>query len=164
MPHEVRKNPAGAAGQESIGGTERTDHNTPEGAGQLHGALSCPSSGRRTCPQWFVMTALYPLRFHPLLRHYMWGGEKLRTRLGRSFDDHSTCAESWEICDRGADQSVVASGPLAGVTLGDLVATRGEELLGRHAPQPRFPLLFKFLDARLKLSVQVHPDDSRAAS
>ncbi|HVU89564.1 MAG TPA: type I phosphomannose isomerase catalytic subunit [Pirellulales bacterium] len=109
------------------------------------------------------MTPLYPLRFHPLLRHYMWGGEKLRTLLGKSFDDHATCAESWEICDRGADQSVVAAGPLAGTTLGELVITRGAELLGRHAPQPRFPLLFKFLDARLKLSVQVHPDDERAS-
>jgi mannose-6-phosphate isomerase len=93
----------------------------------------------------------------------MWGGEKLRTRLGKPLGDHETCAESWEICDRGQDQSIVACGPLEGATLGELVTTRGAELLGRHAPQPRFPLLFKFLDARLKLSVQVHPDDQRAA-
>src|SRR5690606_25050283 len=32
-----------------------------------------------------------------------------------------------------------------------------------HAPQPRFPLLFKLLDAQKTLSVQVHPDDRRAA-
>ena len=41
--------------------------------------------------------------------------------------------------------------------------TRGPELLGRHHPQPRFPLLVKFLDARETLSVQVHPDDAAAA-
>ena len=48
-------------------------------------------------------------------------------------------------------------------TLGSLVRERGRELLGRAAPLPAFPLLFKFLDARLDLSVQVHPDDARAA-
>jgi len=109
------------------------------------------------------MTPLYPLRFCPLFRHYVWGGDKLRAVLQKTIDGPATCAESWEICDRGADQSVVAAGPLSGATLSELVTTRGEELLGRHAPQARFPLLFKFLDARHKLSVQVHPDDRRAA-
>ncbi|MES1213292.1 MAG: type I phosphomannose isomerase catalytic subunit, partial [Singulisphaera sp.] len=109
------------------------------------------------------MNSLYPLRFRPLFRHYLWGGEKLRTVLGKSCGEQPTCAESWEICDRGADQSMVAAGALAGATLGELVAQYGAELFGRHAPQRQFPLLFKFLDARLKLSVQVHPDDARAA-
>jgi mannose-6-phosphate isomerase len=109
------------------------------------------------------MTALYPLRFQPLFRHYLWGGDKLRTLLGKSFDEQATCAESWEICDRGTDQSRVVAGPLTGMSLGELVATHGRELLGRHVPQPRFPLLWKFLDAQQKLSVQVHPDDTRAA-
>ncbi len=109
------------------------------------------------------MTPLYPLRFEPLFRHYVWGGDKLRTVLQKPIADSATCAESWEICDRGEDQSIVAVGPLAGTTLNELVTTRGRELLGRHAPQPRFPLLFKFLEARHKLSVQVHPDDRRAA-
>jgi mannose-6-phosphate isomerase len=52
---------------------------------------------------------------------------------------------------------------LAGATLGELVEERGSELLGRHHPQDRFPLLLKFLDATRTLSVQVHPDDARAA-
>ncbi|MBI2826931.1 MAG: class I mannose-6-phosphate isomerase [Planctomycetia bacterium] len=109
------------------------------------------------------MTTLYPLRFRPLFRRYLWGGRKLGTLLGKPIADGDDYAESWEICDRGTDQSIVAFGPLTGATLGDLVKTRGRELLGRHAPQKRFPLLFKFLDARLPLSVQVHPDDARAA-
>jgi mannose-6-phosphate isomerase len=58
---------------------------------------------------------------------------------------------------------VVEFGPLAGATLHELVAQRGGELLGRHDPQPRFPLLLKFLDAAETLSVQVHPDDAAAA-
>ena len=61
------------------------------------------------------------------------------------------------------DQSRVLYGPLAGRTLGELTQTHGQALLGRHAPQKRFPLLFKFLDCHKVLSVQVHPDDARAA-
>jgi len=109
------------------------------------------------------MPPLYPLRFQPILRRYLWGGRRLHTELGKPLGDGDDYAESWEVCDRGADQSIIAAGPLAGQTLGELVAKRGPELLGRHAPQPRFPLLFKFLDAQKTLSVQVHPDDDRAA-
>lgn len=106
---------------------------------------------------------LTPLRFAPLLRRYIWGGRRLESVLGKHLPPGDDYAESWEICDRGDDQSIVAAGPLAGTSLGDLVRARGRELLGRHHPQPRFPLLFKFLDAQRALSVQVHPDDERAA-
>lgn len=109
------------------------------------------------------MDVLYPLRFRPLFRRYIWGGRRLWTVLGKPIGPEGDYAESWEICDRGPDQSVVEHGPLAGVTLGHLVRQRGEGLLGRHHPQQRFPLLLKFLDARRTLSVQVHPDDTRAA-
>jgi mannose-6-phosphate isomerase len=87
----------------------------------------------------------------------------LETALGKALGPGDHFAESWEIVDHGADQSVVEFGPLAGKTLGELVASRGAELLGRHHPLPRFPLLVKFLDARETLSVQVHPDDAAAA-
>ncbi len=108
------------------------------------------------------MSALYPLHFEPILRRYVWGGRRLAT-LGKTLGDGDDYAESWELCDRPNDQSVVADGPLKGTTLGELVRTRGRELLGRHDPQDRFPLLVKFLDAHRKLSVQVHPDNARAA-
>ncbi|MBA4019375.1 MAG: mannose-6-phosphate isomerase [Pirellula sp.] len=104
-----------------------------------------------------------PLRFQPLVKRAIWGGRRLGTVLGKSLGPETDYAESWEVVDHGADQSVVAGGPWAGRTLGELVAAEGPALLGRHAPQPRFPLLFKFLDCREKLSVQVHPDDARGA-
>jgi mannose-6-phosphate isomerase len=107
--------------------------------------------------------AMHPLLFTPLYRRYIWGGRRFTTSLGRELPPGDDFAESWELVDRGTDQSVVAAGPLAGATLGDLVQQRGPELLGRHAPRPVFPLLFKFLDACRDLSVQVHPDDARAA-
>jgi mannose-6-phosphate isomerase len=107
--------------------------------------------------------SLYPLRFETLFRRYLWGGRRLETLLGKPIGEGADYAESWEIVDRGMDQSRVACGPLAGTTLGELVRDRGAELLGRHHPQPRFPLLVKLLDADQKLSVQVHPNDQQAA-
>jgi mannose-6-phosphate isomerase len=83
--------------------------------------------------------------------------------LGRPLPPGDDYAESWEIVDHGRDQSVVANGPLAGETLGKLVSSRSHELLGRHAPQSRFPLLLKFLDCNRTLSVQVHPNDEQGA-
>jgi len=109
------------------------------------------------------MISLYPLRFRPILRQYLWGGLRLATSLGKKLPPGDRWAESWEVSDHGPDQSVVEFGPLAGTTLGQLVAKHGKSLLGRHDPQPRFPLLLKFLDAAQTLSVQVHPDDARAA-
>ena len=67
------------------------------------------------------MSVLYPLRFHPILRRYLWGGRRLET-LGKSLGPGNDYAESWEIVDHGADQSMVAYGPLAGRTLGELRA------------------------------------------
>ncbi|MEX2168775.1 MAG: type I phosphomannose isomerase catalytic subunit [Pirellulales bacterium] len=109
------------------------------------------------------MPKLYPLQFEPLFRRYLWGGRRLASVLGKSIGEGSDYAESWEIVDRGADQSVVASGELAGRTLHEIVMEHGAELFGRHAPQKSFPLLFKFLDAERTLSVQVHPNDEQAA-
>ncbi len=108
------------------------------------------------------MTPLYPLRFRPLYKCAVWGGRRFETELGRKLEPDSSFAESWEICDHGEDQSVVEVGPLSGASLHELVAHRGDELLGRHHPQERFPLLLKYLDANQRLSVQVHPDDATA--
>ena len=106
--------------------------------------------------------ASYPLRFEPLWKRYVWGGRRLASLLRKPIGEES-CAESWEICDRGHEQSVVTNGPWAGKTLHQLVVEQGPALLGRHHPQTSFPLLFKFLDAQQILSVQVHPNDRQAA-
>jgi mannose-6-phosphate isomerase len=109
------------------------------------------------------MLPLYPLRFRLLVKRYLWGNRRLESCLGKPIGPGNDYAESWEVCDHGADQSIVDQGPLAGTALGELVRQRGPELLGRHHPQARFPLLVKFLDAALPLSVQVHPNDEQAA-
>lgn len=105
---------------------------------------------------------MYPLRFKPTYREYIWGGRRFESVLGRDLGGGDAYAESWEVVDHGADQSVVAYGDLAGRTLSELVTEQGAALLGQHDPQPNFPLLFKFLDAHRNLSVQVHPTDEQA--
>ena len=107
---------------------------------------------------------LTPLRFTPILRRALWGGRKLATHLGKTLGEGMDYAESWEVCDLDSTTSRVSAGPLIGTTLRELVVFRGRDLLGRHHPRIRFPLLFKFLDARETLSVQVHPDDARAGA
>jgi mannose-6-phosphate isomerase len=109
------------------------------------------------------MPALYPLRFTPRYRRYLWGGRRLESMLGKPLGPGADYAESWEIVDHGPDQSILANGPLHGRELRQLVADFGAELFGQHHPQTGFPLLFKFLDAQRALSVQVHPNDRQAA-
>lgn len=109
------------------------------------------------------MAALYPLRFDPLLKRYLWGGRRLGTELGKPIDFGTDYAESWDVADHGSDQTVVANGPLRGTSLAELVRLHGPQLFGRHSPQQRFPLLFKYLDCHRVLSLQVHPNDAAAA-
>ncbi len=108
------------------------------------------------------MSKLYPLRLTPVYKRYLWGGRRFETVLGKVLGPGNDYAESWEISDHPLGSSVIERGPLAGCLLGDLVRDHGEDLLGRHHPQSRFPLLLKYLDAQSRLSVQVHPDDAFA--
>jgi mannose-6-phosphate isomerase len=104
------------------------------------------------------------LRFQPIFRRYLWGGRRLGTVLGKPIGPEVDYAESWELVDHGADQSVVRFGPLAGTTLGELVKHHAVELFGESgASLSTFPLLMKLLDCNRTLSVQVHPNDEQAA-
>lgn len=106
-----------------------------------------------------------PLRFTPLAMERVWGGRHFETLLGKSLPEDSVIGELWEIVDRPEAQSVVSEGPLRGTTLHDLWSESREAIFGAcHLadPSPRFPLLLKLLDARERLSVQVHPPSHRA--
>ncbi len=105
---------------------------------------------------------LYPLRFRPLFRRYLWGGRRLGTTLGKPIGPENDFAESWEIVDHGKDQSIVAHGPLEGHSLHEVITQHSSALMGKHGGSSSFPLLFKFLDASQTLSVQVHPNDEQA--
>ena len=99
-----------------------------------------------------------PLVFEPLFMERVWGGRRLETLLGKRLEPGVRIGESWEIVDREDAQSVVHEGLLRGLTLNELWTRQRETIFGPGlADTPRFPLLFKILDAQDRLSVQVHP-------
>jgi mannose-6-phosphate isomerase len=104
-----------------------------------------------------------PLRFQPVYQTYLWGGERLRSQLGRQDTPEGIVAESWEITDRPDGMSVVSGGPLLGKTFRELISADPVGMLGHRCRGDRFPLLIKVLDAAQTLSVQVHPNDETAA-
>lgn len=108
---------------------------------------------------------LYPLVFQPIFMERIWGGRELERLYGKALPPGKKIGESWEISDRADAQSVVRNGPLAGTTLHEVVERHREALMGK-APllNGRFPLLVKILDAREKLSLQVHPPEVKAAA
>ncbi len=111
------------------------------------------------------MNALYPLKFKPIFKDKIWGGQKIRTDLGMDFGNLPNCGEVWVISGYNNNVSVVENGYLAGnelnelveVYMGDLV---GDKIFDRFGEE--FPLLIKFLNADDWLSIQVHPDDKLA--
>lgn len=114
-------------------------------------------SGGRRAP--LALRGMEAIRFTPLYMERVWGGRELARRLGRQLPGTQPIGEAWEIVDREEAQSVVAGGPFKGKTLHELWTDHRAEVFGtRHAKGgARFPLLCKLLDARDRLSVQVHP-------
>ena len=94
---------------------------------------------------------------NPLLVPKVWGGRKLSKIFGKELPDDKPYGESWEVADLEEGQSTIATGALAGEPLRRAVEEFGEDLIGTAAPDARFPLLVKLLDAADDLSVQVHP-------
>lgn len=107
------------------------------------------------------MATLYPLTFQPRFKERVWGGRSLAALYGKPLPPDVPIGESWEISDRPGDESVVANGPLAGRTLRSLMEEQPGDILGdaAAAAHGRFPLLCKILDARERLSLQVHPPE-----
>jgi mannose-6-phosphate isomerase len=100
-----------------------------------------------------------PLVFEPYLRPQVWGSRRLATQLGKQLPAAGNFGESWEISGHPQHVSRVAEGPLQGTTLTELCEQHGRALFGSSPPAGDFPLLIKYLDCHVPLSVQVHPDD-----
>ena len=106
------------------------------------------------------LPALYPFKFYPLLKEKVWGGEQLAKQFGKKAE--GKIGESWEISGVAESVSTVSNGVFDGRPLTELIELYADELLGKSVIQKygnEFPLLFKFIDAREDLSVQLHPDD-----
>jgi mannose-6-phosphate isomerase len=107
------------------------------------------------------------IRFEPIYQTRVWGGRLLAARFGRDLPDPDLpFGESWEISARAEADSRVVGGSFDGRRLTELWSDRELRslLFGEEAPEVgSFPLLFKILDARDTLSIQVHPPASVAA-
>jgi mannose-6-phosphate isomerase len=111
-----------------------------------------------------VTDLITPIVFKPIFQERIWGGRKLEDLFNKNIPAGKRVGESWEIVDRPEAQSMVRDGPLVDRSLHDLWVNFREEVFGKVRDAPRFPLLIKLLDAREKLSLQVHPAEGVAES
>ena len=107
---------------------------------------------------------MQPIKFQPLLKQTLWGGDKIVTfkHLDSQLEN---VGESWEISGVKDNETIVKEGPLKGKSLNEVVAELKDKLVGKENYQrfgDEFPLLIKFIDARQDLSIQVHPNDEIA--
>jgi|TARA_B110000908_G_scaffold155182_1_gene193148 mannose-6-phosphate isomerase len=110
------------------------------------------------------MKISYPIKFQPILKEKIWGGEKLAKILNKQ-SENINIGESWEISDVKEDISIVVNGELKGQSLQELIKTYRAGLVGENVYKnfgDNFPLLIKFIDAKEALSIQVHPNDDLA--
>ena len=107
---------------------------------------------------------LYPLKFTPIMKDRLWGGDKLQ-RLFNKPSKTDTTGESWELSAVKGDVSIVSNGKLQGKSLQTLIDEFGAELMGQSVIDrfgKEFPILIKFIDAKQDLSIQLHPNDELA--
>ena len=102
---------------------------------------------------------MYPLLLKAPLKDYLWGGRRLIDEFGFETEKEKA-AEAWMLSCHKDGNSVVRNGEYAGLTLQQAIEVMGEKALGKKAADfTYFPILIKLIDAKDRLSVQVHPDD-----
>lgn len=109
--------------------------------------------------------SLYPLKFQPIYKERIWGGNKLETRFGKDLQGKTNIGESWELSAVEGDVSVVVNGHLAGNDLQELIEIYMDDIVGEKIYDQfgtEFPLLVKLIDASQDLSIQVHPNDEQS--
>jgi mannose-6-phosphate isomerase len=111
------------------------------------------------------MTELYPIKFEPVLKDKIWGGNSLVKSFGKKADASRLIGESWEISAVQDNLSVISNGFLAGNNIEEIIEVymgdiTGEAVFEKYGNE--FPLLIKFIEAKQDLSLQVHPDDKMA--
>ena len=111
------------------------------------------------------MNQLYPLKFTPIFKDKIWGGNKIHTLLGLDFAPLPNCGEVWLLSSVLGNASIVSNGFLEGNEINELIEVYMGDLIGDKVFEDygiEFPLLIKIIDANDALSVQVHPDDALA--
>ena len=108
------------------------------------------------------MNNLYPLKFTPICKDKIWGGNKLNEILNKKYPELPNCGESWEISGIQDEVSIVSNGFLKGNNLEELIEVYMGDIVGEKIYEKfgtEFPLLIKYIDANDNLSIQVHPND-----
>lgn len=109
--------------------------------------------------------SLYPLKFQPIYKERIWGGNKLESKFGKDLGGLSNIGESWELSAVEDNVSIVSNGHLAGNDLQELIEIYMDDLVGEKIYEQfgtEFPLLIKLIDANADLSIQVHPNDEKS--
>lgn len=102
-----------------------------------------------------------PFLLKPAVKNYLWGGRRLKDEFCKETEIFPL-AETWECSTHPNGSSMIGSGRFVGLPLSE-VLQRHPEFLGTH-PKTRggLPVLIKLIDAKEKLSIQVHPNDEFA--
>jgi mannose-6-phosphate isomerase len=111
------------------------------------------------------MSELYPLKFEPVLKEKVWGGNALVTRFNKNPTGSLHIGESWELSAIAENQSIISNGFLAGNNIEELIEVYMGDITGDSIYEKfgnEFPLLIKFIEAREDLSIQVHPGNTMA--
>ncbi|MCK4260582.1 MAG: hypothetical protein KAX49_16515 [Halanaerobiales bacterium] len=95
----------------------------------------------------------------PKVYEKVWGGSKLGDIYGYDIPN-SNIGECWAISGMVNASNVIVNGEFEGKFLSD-VYEQNRELFG-NCTSNDFPLLVKIIDAKDKLSIQVHPNDIQA--
>lgn len=106
---------------------------------------------------------LQPIKIKPVFQNYLWGGTRFRDYYHKDVpQDWQKIAESWELSTHPNGLSLIAEGEFAGLTLKAYLDQAGPQILGKRFTNTNLPILFKLIDAKDNLSIQVHPSDDYA--
>lgn len=111
------------------------------------------------------MSSLYPLKFKPIFKDKIWGGQKIKTVLGKDFSPLPNCGEVWVLSGVEDNQTEITNGFLEANSLSEVLEIYMGDMVGENIYKKfenEFPILVKFIDANDWLSIQVHPDDDLA--
>ncbi|HEX3016622.1 MAG TPA: type I phosphomannose isomerase catalytic subunit [Caproicibacter sp.] len=108
------------------------------------------------------MAPIYPMKLKAACKDYLWGGTRLRTEYHQQSDAEKV-AESWMLSSHPDGPSSILNGEYEGLLFPEYLTRAGREILGTDCDKfPDFPVLIKLIDAKDRLSIQVHPDDAYA--
>ncbi|WP_235470064.1 class I mannose-6-phosphate isomerase [Franconibacter pulveris] len=108
------------------------------------------------------MMKAYPLQLTLPIATHVFGGQLIKTRLGKAGLPDGRVAETWEVSDVDGKIATVKNGELAGISLRELAQRYPDELVGPGWRGPHFPLLTKFIDGSGMLPVHLHANDETA--